>query len=192
VGDVMADALEYNKEVAEKISNILEGLDLKDKEYFVATVHRQSNTDNRENLKNIVDAFCELEETIVFPAHPRTVKFMRQYKIDKKLNGNIRLIKPPGYLDMLKLTAHAKKILTDSGGMQKEAYMLKVPCITLRENTEWVETVRDGWNVLVGPDRASIIKMAREFEPVNKQGDIFGRGAAEKITRCIKEVKAGK
>ncbi len=192
VGDVMLDTLEHNREVAEKRSRILKDHGLKDKEYFVATVHRQSNTDNPENLKNIVDAFCELEETIVFPAHPRTVKFMSQYKIDKKLNGSILLIKPPGYLDMLNLTAHAKKILTDSGGMQKEAYMLKVPCITLRENTEWVETVRDGWNVLVGSDRARIIKMAREFEPVNKQGDIFGRGAAEKITRCIKEVKAVK
>jgi len=191
VGDVMADTLEYNKEIAEKRSKILEELGLQDKGYLVATVHRQSNTDNRENLKNIIGAFCELDCPIVFAAHPRTVKYMKQYGFCKKLSKNIRLIKPPGYMDMLKLMSHARKILTDSGGIQKEAYMLKVPCITLRENTEWVETVRDGWNVLVGPDRARIIKMAREFEPVSKQGDIFGRGAAEKITRCLKEVKAG-
>lgn len=191
VGDVMADTLEYNREIAEKRSGILEELDLLDKEYLVATVHRQSNTDNRENLENIISAFCELELPIIFAAHPRAVKYMKQYGLCRKLSNNIRLIKPPGYLDMLKLMAHSSKILTDSGGIQKEAYMLKVPCITLRENTEWVETVRDGWNVLVGSARAEIIKMAREFKPVGEQRDIFGRNAAERIRRCIKEVNAG-
>ncbi len=186
VGDVMADTLKYNKEVAEKRSVILEKLGLRDKEYLVATVHRQSNTDNRENLENIVSAFCELEEPLIFPAHPRTVKYMKQYRLYKKLNSNIRLINPPGYLDMLKLMAHARKILTDSGGMQKEAYMLKVPCITLRENTEWEETLENGWNVLAGVDRERIIRMVNEYEPENRQKDIFGDGnTSKKISEIL-------
>ena len=189
VGDVMVDTLEHNKKVAERRSKILKELDLKEKEYLVATVHRQSNTDNRENLGNIISAFCELEEQIVFPAHPRTVKCMRQYHPYEKLNGNIRLVKPPGYLDMLKLMAHARKILTDSGGIQKEAYMLKVPCITMRENTEWVDTLEEGWNVLAGVDRESIIRIVNEFEPQNKQQrNIFGDGdTSKKISEILGE-----
>jgi UDP-N-acetylglucosamine 2-epimerase (non-hydrolysing) len=97
----------------------------------------------------------------------------------EKLRTSIKLIKPLGYLDFLKLMIHAKKIITDSGGIQKEAYILKVPCITLRENTEWVETVEDGWNALVGANKNELIKMVKEFEPLSEMHkDRFGSGDA--------------
>jgi UDP-N-acetylglucosamine 2-epimerase len=184
-GDVMVDALLHNREVAEK-SNIIEKLGFKNEEYFVATIHRASNTDNKENLENIIEAFCEINEEIVFPVHPRTEKFLRKYQLYKKLKEHIDLIKPLGYLDFLKLMSHSKKILTDSGGVQKEAYILKVPCITLRENTEWIETVEDGWNILVGTNKKRIIKMMNKFKPINKQRYVFGRGdASERIIKIL-------
>jgi UDP-GlcNAc3NAcA epimerase len=180
VGDVMFDALLHNREIAERKSAILEDLNLKNKQYLVATVHRPSNADNRENLQNIVNAFCELYETLVFPAHPRTVKYLKEYDLYDKLQKNVKLIRPVGYVDFLKLMVHAKKILTDSGGVQKEAYMLKVPCITLRDTTEWVETVEDGWNVLVGANRGRILEMIKGFNPEREQRNVFGDGKASK------------
>jgi UDP-N-acetylglucosamine 2-epimerase (non-hydrolysing) len=130
VGDVMLDALEYNKKVAEKKSNITENLGLEKGKYLVITTHRPSNTDSREKMSNILEALREIGEAVVFPVHPRTKKYLQDYGLD--IPANVRLIEPIGYLDMLKLMAGARKILTDSGGMQKEAYMLGVRCITLR------------------------------------------------------------
>jgi UDP-N-acetylglucosamine 2-epimerase (non-hydrolysing) len=189
-GDVMIDSLLYNKEIAESKSKILNDLDLKNKRYLVATIHRASNTDNKEKLQNIVAAFSEIEETIVFPVHPRTEKFLKEYGLYDKLKASVKLIKPVGYLDFLKLMNHAKKIITDSGGIQKEAYILKVPCIALRENTEWVETVEDRWNVLVGANKEKIIKMIKEFEPLLKtHKERFGSGdASRKIVFGIDEL----
>ena len=108
----------------------------------------------------------------------------------KRSNGqmmiSIKVIKPVGYLDMLMLEKNAKKILTDSGGVQKEAYIFKVPCITLRENTEWVETVEDGWNLLVGAESEKIVGMANDFEPKGEQRDVFGKGdASGRIVKII-------
>jgi len=185
-GDVMVDALVYNKEIAEEKSNIIDKLSLTSKQYLVATIHRASNTDNENNLENIVDAFCKVDETVVFPAHPRTVKKLKEYGSYEKLYKHVKLIKPLGYLSFLKIMNHAKKIMTDSGGVQKEAYILKVPCLTLRENTEWVETVEDVWNVLVGSDREKIIKAVKGFEANRVQRNVFGDGkASEKIVEVI-------
>lgn len=184
-GDVMVDALEEHIKIAEKKSKIFDELSIKPKEYYLATVHRAENTDEFGRLKNIVDVFCEIEN-LVFPCHPRTEKFLKDFGLWNKLTEHVKLIKPVGYLDMLVLEKNAKKILTDSGGVQKEVYIFKVPCITLRENTEWVETVEDGWNVLAGADKDKIIKMANEFEPKREQGDVFGNGdASEKIREII-------
>ena len=178
-GDVMVDSLLYNKEIAENKSQILKNLNLNSKEYLVATIHRASNTDNKENLKNIVDAFSELNETIVFPVHPRTQKLLQTYGLYDKLKASVCLIEPLGFLDFIKLMNHAKMILTDSGGVQKEAYILKVPCITLRENTEWVETIEDGWNVLVGSNKEKIEEAIHEFKYFSKNcGTSFGDGNA--------------
>ena len=156
-GDVMVDALKENIKIAEQKSMILDQLSLKQEEYYLATIHRPENT----------DAFCVIEK-IVFPCHPRTEKLLKQFGLWDMLTKKVKVMKPIGYLDMLMLEKNAKKILTDSGGVQKEAYILKVPCITLRENTEWVETIEDGWNVLAGANKEKIFKKANDFEPEEK------------------------
>jgi UDP-N-acetylglucosamine 2-epimerase len=189
-GDVMVDSILYNREIAEKKSNILSELGLKNKEYLVATIHRASNTDNENNLKNIVDAFSELNETIILPLHPRTEKFLKTYGLYNKLKSSVIITKPLGFFEFIKLMNHAKMILTDSGGIQKEAYVLQVPCITLRENTEWIETVEDRWNVLVGTDKRRIIEEVSSFSPsLNTHRNRFGNGnAGTKIVSILKEI----
>jgi len=188
-GDVMYDALLYNIKIARNKSKILRELGLKPKNYLLATVHRAENTDNRLRLENIIKAFVESGELIVFPAHPRTRKYLETYGLMEFVSkaDNIILINPVGYLDMLVLEENAKKILTDSGGVQKEAYFLKIPCVTLREKTEWVETVEDGWNTLVGADREKILKAIMGFEPDGETYTYrFGDGrASEKIAQIL-------
>lgn len=181
VGDVMADALEYNRKITEDMSTILDEMNLIPKEFMVATVHRPANTDSRKNLSSIVQAFCSAaDQTIVFPVHPGTEKFLKEYGLWDELCQHVKVIPPVGYLDMLKLMAHSSKILTDSGGVQKEAYMLGVPCVTMRENTEWVETVDDGWNVLVGADYGMIVDAIAGFEGAGQRNDVFGKGDTSK------------
>ena len=174
VGDVMVDAMNHNRTIAEERSRILEDAGVRSGEYLVVTVHRPSNTDSRENMAAIIGALGEAGVPVVFPVHPRTRKFLLGYGLLAAMPENIRITEPLGYLDMLRLMAHAKKILTDSGGVQKEAYMLGVPCITLRENTEWVETVEAGWNVLVGAEGEGIVDVIRQFSPGFLQKRIFG------------------
>ena len=188
-GDVMVDALKENIEIAEKKAMILDEMGLKPKEYYLATIHRAENTDDFERLENIVDAFCEIGN-LVFPCHPRTEKSLKGFGLWDRLVENTKVIKPVGYLDMLMLEKNARKVLTDSGGVQKEAYIFKVPCITLRDNTEWVETVEDGWNVLVGADEEKIVREANEFEPDNKQRNVFGEGdASGRIAKIVGELR---
>jgi UDP-N-acetylglucosamine 2-epimerase (non-hydrolysing) len=184
-GDVMADALAYNRDIAQRKSRILETLGLAGTEYCVLTVHRASNTDSRENLTSIIQAVGEAGVPVVFPVHPRTRKYLQEDGLLAELPANIQLIEPLGYLDMIRLMGSAQKILTDSGGMQKEAYLLGVPCITLRENTEWVETVEAGWNVLVGPDRDKIVNAIHCFTPENHVRNIYGHFAAKKIATTM-------
>ncbi|MFC1963381.1 non-hydrolyzing UDP-N-acetylglucosamine 2-epimerase [Chloroflexota bacterium] len=186
-GDVMVDVLFFNSKIAER-SQILDTLNLKDRQYLVATIHRASNTNNRQNMENIVDAFCELGRNLVFPLHPRTKKSLQEYGLYDKLRDKIKLIGPLGYIDFLKLLSHANKILTDSGGIQKEAYIFRVPCITLRDSTEWVETVEGGWNLLVGTDKEKIIKAAEGFNPSEEQSNIFWQGACRKISEIVSRV----
>jgi UDP-GlcNAc3NAcA epimerase len=186
VGDVMADALAYNRGIAQKKSRILETLGLAEKAYCVLTVHRASNTDNRENLTSIIRAVGEAGVPVVFPGHPRTRKYLQEYGLLASLPGTIHLIEPQGYLDMIRLMGSAQKILTDSGGMQKEAYMLGVPCITLRENTEWVETLPDGWNVLTRFDGKKIMSALKAPIPAKPQCDLYPMGASGKIRRLLK------
>jgi UDP-GlcNAc3NAcA epimerase len=178
-GDVMVDSLLLNKEIAEARSSILNDLNLKNKDYLVATIHRANNTDNIEHLRNIIEAFQKLNENIIFPIHPRTEKLLKNYGLYDSLRSFVTLIKPLGFLDFIKLMNHAKMILTDSGGVQKEAYILKVPCVTLRENTEWTETIKDGWNVLVGSNKDRILEVVNEFMPsVQEHRNRFGDGSA--------------
>lgn len=188
IGDVMYDAALKGIEIARSKSQILAQLGLKEKGYLLVTFHRAGNTDIFNNLASIVDALIELNERVVFPVHPRTKKALADYGLLDKLAGNphLKIITPVGYFDFLLLEYQAKKILTDSGGVQKEAYFFKVPCITLRENTEWVETVEDGWNILVGVNKDLIFQAVVEFNPDRPQRDVFGDGkASEKIVEIL-------
>lgn len=190
VGDIMIDALKASIIDAEKNSSVLEELNLKEKEFMVATVHRAGNTDDKTKLKSIVEAFVEGGEKIVFPMHPRTTKALRSYNLDKKFEDtNVVIVSPLSYTDMLVLEKNAKKILTDSGGMQKEAYFFKVPCITLRDKTEWVETVNDGWNILTGENKSKIIDAVKNFNPKGKQSEDYGDGnASRNIADILKKL----
>jgi UDP-N-acetylglucosamine 2-epimerase len=187
VGDLMFDALLHFSKISDMKSNILERLNIKPKEYYLATIHRAENTDNYERLKNILTAFSKLDEMVVFPIHPRTRKMINYYGLDGLLeNDNVKVIDPVGYLDMLKLEKNAKAILTDSGGVQKEAFWLKVPCITLRDETEWIETVNLGWNRLIGSNVEKILKAVRDLKfgtDVNFDNDF----SAKKMYEIIKK-----
>ena len=185
-GDIMLDSLSSSLKAAQRQSRILEKLNLKPKTYLYATVHRPENTDNRRNLKNILDAFGGSGKTIVFPVHPRTKAAIKNLKFKIKNLPNVKFIDPVGYLDSLQLQVNAKKVLTDSGGIQKEAYVLKVPCITLRTETEWKETVKDGWNVVVGASKEKISDSIKNFSPKGKQNNYFGTGdSVSKIVKII-------
>jgi UDP-GlcNAc3NAcA epimerase len=187
VGDVMVDALMHNADISEKKSHIIKNLGLKRGNYYVATVHRPSNTDDRKNLTEITEAFSASGKRVIFPVHPRTKKYLREYGLLDTSSENIQFIDPLSYLDMLQLMKHAKKILTDSGGIQKEAYVMGVPCITMRENTEWIETLTGGWNVLVGADKGKILAAILADVRTNTNNTVFGTGdAAEKIMRVLK------
>jgi len=186
-GDVMFDALINNIKFAEK-SKVLEKHNLQKKDYFLTTIHRPSSTDNKKNLENILGAFSSIDERIIFPAHPRTIKFIKHHGLTSIIGENVSVIDPVSYLDFLWLEKNAKKILTDSGGIQKEAYILNIPCITLRKNTEWVETVEDGWNILVGTNKEKIIESINDFTPTKKSRNVFGNGkACNKIVRILKD-----
>lgn len=182
VGDVMYDALLQHLTLAEKrVENSLRDLELKSKEYYLLTLHRAENTNNRQRLASILKAVKTLDLPVLFPVHPRTKQVLSFSGIS--LNGKIRAIPPLGFLEMLAMEKNARKILTDSGGVQKEAFYLRVPCVTLREQTEWPETVACGANRVAGADPDSI----REAVNHNHHSDwsnlaLYGDGkSAEKI-----------
>ena len=182
VGDVMHDALLFASRRATKKSAILRSLGLIQKEFLLATVHRAENTDDPNRLRAIMIALQELAEVepVVFPVHPRTRKRLKSLGAVPK-GKRFHLIDPVGYLDMVMLEQSARMILTDSGGIQKEACWLKVPCLTLRDETEWVETVAAGWNKLVGADSKKIVRAARFFRPSLRNPDLYGNGHSARL-----------
>jgi len=204
VGDVMYDSILYYSKLAERRSTILKDLglltlnsklrtpnsELRTPNYYLATLHRAENTDHPKRLKSILKALKETgkDAPVILPLHPRTRKMMKTYHL-LSVDQRIRLIDPVSYLDMIMLEKNAKGILTDSGGVQKEAYWLSVPCLTLRDETEWVETVKSGWNLLVGTEAKRILEGVSQLErkkpPRGKMG-IFGDGrAGEKIVQAM-------
>ncbi len=162
VGDVMYEALLYNARIAEKNSRVLADLRVQPAKYFLATIHRAENTDDPGRLGAIVRALREIsrEYRVLWPVHPRTRHILARGD-GLPAADHLTLLEPLSYLDMLQLEKHARGILTDSGGVQKEACWLEVPCVTLRDETEWLETVESGWNVLVGADTQRIVQAAR-------------------------------
>jgi len=190
VGDVMYDSLLFNAALAEGSSGVLSRLGLEPKTYYLATVHRAENTDDPARLGRIVEALGRVDRPVVLPMHPRTRK-----TLGRSLDGvaeAVRIIEPVAYLDMLTLERGARIILTDSGGVQKEAYWLAVPCVTLRDETEWVELIAAGCNRLGGADAERIVEAVSAWEsvdcalPPDRPQDLYGDGkAAERIVELL-------
>ena len=159
-GDIMYDAVLFYRQLALRQSQVRTRLRLEPYEYGVVTVHRAENTDDTSRLRSLLDAFNALADAglpLIFPVHPRTTQRIRSELADWSPHPRLRLIDPLGYLDMLWLVDHATVLLTDSGGLQKEAFFLGCPCVTLRDETEWIETVQAGGNVLAGADALKIL-----------------------------------
>ncbi len=193
VGDVMVDALCFASEKSARHARVLRKHKLQPDKYLLATIHRAENTDNRERLENIMKALSKIakNETVVLPMHPRTRRLLGdRYTSLLTSSSSLKIIEPVGYFDIIALEKSARMILTDSGGIQKEAYWLKVPCATLRDETEWLETVDSGWNILTGANSAKIIKTVSAFKTPVKHPMLYGNGkAAEKCLKTLLEHK---
>jgi UDP-GlcNAc3NAcA epimerase len=184
VGDVMADVSLAFRDIAEERSPILDELGVAPGSYLVATAHRAGNVDRPERLERLVELLAAMPVPVVFPLHPRTRLRLEEAGLMDRL-GDVRVVAPLGYLDFLKLARHARAILTDSGGVQKEAYLLGVPCVTLRDTTEWVETVEAGWNVLADLDAEAALA-ALERNPPSERPDLYGGGhAADRVCEVL-------
>jgi UDP-GlcNAc3NAcA epimerase len=183
VGDVMLDANLRLAPIARERSGALEETGVEPGAYVLATLHREANA-RQPVLGRIVHALGLLGEPVVFPVHPRTRAALDAEGIE--LAGNVRALPPLGYLDFAALASQARVILTDSGGVQKEAYWYEVPCVTLRENTEWVETVETGWNRLAGSDPEVIVQAARDATQPSQHPPLYGDGhAADSIADLV-------
>jgi len=184
-GDIMKDAVEFYSQSSAEKSSILDQLSLRNNEFVLATIHRQENTDDLDKLKSIfkglenISAKCQ----VVLPLHPRTRKILKEHK----LSYNIKLIDPVGYFDMLELLKHCKMVVTDSGGLQKEAFFNKKHCIIAREETEWIELIENGFANIVGSDSAKIEKAFYDFNKSTADFsiDLYGNNVGEKIYKEI-------
>ena len=185
VGDVMYDvALQMAQPARERA--VLKRHSLTAGDYILATIHRPSNADDQATLSGIAGALVDCGRTVVFPVHPRTKKNLQAFGLWEELETKIKVLPPVDYLDFLGLLMDAAKVVTDSGGVQKEAYFFGVPCITLRDETEWIETVEDGWNALVGTDTEDILHAIEHFNPSGTKSKSFGDGhAAERIAQIL-------
>jgi UDP-GlcNAc3NAcA epimerase len=194
VGDVMYDALEFYADMARQkyagagpgeLECICGSRPITGGEWYLATVHRAENTDGEVNLRAILAALDGLDAPVIFPVHPRTRALVNSLCGNGAFK-NVCFVEPVGYLHMIHLLASAKKAVTDSGGLQKEAYLLGVPCVTVRDQTEWVETLGGGWNVLAAPETKDILDKAMRPKPAQRRGSFFGDGhAAEKICAIL-------
>jgi len=178
VGDLMHEVLKMSLDIANRESTILPSLGLDPDSYYVVTVHRAENTDNPENFMNILEGLARVSKRypVIFPIHPRTKKLMEQINKESISADNIKFIDPVSYFDMLVLVKNARAVLTDSGGLQKEAYILGTPCVTLRGETEWIETVEMGWNVLVGTDPQAILNAVLKKDRLEIHPQLYGDG----------------
>lgn len=189
VGDVMYDVSLFYRDLARKQSSVLHDLNLDEWGYVLATCHRAENTDDPLRLLGIVDALATMARStpVVFPLHPRTRKLLTE---DGQLGrlGTVKVIDPVSFIDMVRLEQSAQAIVTDSGGVQKEAYFYGVPCLTTRDETEWVETVDSGWNKLVGADTDQIAHAFAGLHRPESHPQLYGDGrAAERIVQLLLE-----
>jgi UDP-GlcNAc3NAcA epimerase len=189
-GDVMYDSALYCAKKAEQekesFNRTCKEFNISAGNYFLATVHRAENTDQIENLKQIISSFEKLPQKVVWPVHPRTKKTIEENKI--VCGNNVVLTSPFSYLDMILFLKNAAMVLTDSGGVQKEAMFFETPCVTLRSETEWTETLESGWNLLSGIDSSQILKTveAHSSTPKKNAEQIYGTGkSADKVITAI-------
>jgi UDP-GlcNAc3NAcA epimerase len=193
VGDVMYDVLLNYLDRAQPCSPLLETLGLKSGGYLLATIHRAENTDTPARLKAILQALSSTEWPVIFPVHPRTRQRIQQMGLEDilKRSSHLQCVEPMGYLDMLWLEQNAHRILTDSGGVQKEAYLLGVPCLTIREETEWQETVDSGWNQLIPAEKSAILTALADNSQPKSRPSFYGDGkAAQRITKVFRELES--
>lgn len=185
VGDIMFDAFKYydekiNSNKASILKNIFSKNDIymnEESKFYLLTVHRAENTDDIDSLSNIVDALNSFDFPAIFPAHPRTKKQLKEFGL--KLSPHIKVIEPVSYFEMITLLSYCSFMVTDSGGLQKEAFFAKKPCVTLREQTEWVETVKSGWNHLTGTNQEKIINALNNINNTDKEYlSYYGNGKA--------------
>jgi UDP-N-acetylglucosamine 2-epimerase len=186
VGDVMAAAVARARGNAVRAARLLDTLGIAPKRYSVATVHRQENVESPVRLRAILAALDRLAQPVLFPAHPRTRAAIHDSGL--VTGPNVHLTAPLGYADMISLQENARLVLTDSGGMQKEAYWLGVPCLTLRDETEWVETVQLGWNVLVGANTDRIVARAADVRVPDARPELYGD--PESAARCAQLINS--
>jgi UDP-N-acetylglucosamine 2-epimerase (non-hydrolysing)/UDP-GlcNAc3NAcA epimerase len=187
VGDVMADVSLAFRDVAERRSRALEERGLEPGGYLLVTAHRAGNVDDPARLRQLTELVAALPGPVVLPLHPRTLRRLEEERLEERLTAlpGLRLAPPLGYLDFLKLVRHARAVLTDSGGVQKEAYLLGVPCVTLRDRTEWVETVEAGWNTLVDLDPAAALAALERRPPASRPEPYGGGHAAERVRDVV-------
>lgn len=189
-GDVMYDAIQWAREYVSESSDqgILDDLPIEPGEFVLTTVHRPRNTDDGDRLKAILETLDANPRPVVFPAHPRVQNRMEGLGLDSELSEEFHIIEPVGYLDFVRLLDGAERVATDSGGAQKEAFMLGTPCVTLREETEWDGTVECGWNRLVGAEPELIREALKANGDRPPRPDIFGDGrAAERIVGALED-----
>lgn len=184
-GDIMVDTIKNNLAIALSKSTIIVDFKLENTAFNLLTLHRNYNVDDTKILEHILDELGQLDEKIIFPVHPRTKKMLSD---SCKIPANIKMIDPQGYLDFISLENFAKRIITDSGGIQKEAFILKKPCITLRTETEWIETVEEKWNLLINPSDKNIASKISSFNPPKDQQEVFGINVTEKMIKIINHI----
>jgi UDP-N-acetylglucosamine 2-epimerase (non-hydrolysing)/UDP-GlcNAc3NAcA epimerase len=195
VGDVMADVTLMMLPLAESRSEVLERIGLDEGSYLLVTAHRAGNVDTEEPLEQLVELLEALPLPTVFPVHPRTRERLERTGLISRLEAiePLELTPPLGYLDFLKLLKNAAAALTDSGGIQKEAYLVEVPCLTLRDRTEWVETVELGWNRIVGLDRERVLEALADMSRPAQHPELYGGGeAGDRVVEAIDEWASGK
>jgi UDP-N-acetylglucosamine 2-epimerase (non-hydrolysing) len=188
-GDVMYDAVIAVCDRARETSTVLDDLGVAPGEFVLATVHRAANTDDPDRLLEIVDGLRAAAKPVVLPAHPRTTNALREHGLYERADASLTLCEPFGYFDFVRLMDAADRIATDSGGVQKEAFYLRTPCVTLRDETEWTETLDTGWNVLVGADSRAIVGALDAPFETDGHPSLYGDGdAAVRVVEAVESV----
>ena len=182
-GDIMADALRENAKRALQRSSVLERLGVEEGSYILLTLHRPYTVDDARTLAHVLEQMSQVGLNVLFPVHPRTRTMIDEHTIP--VGSSVRCVPPQGYLDFIRIMNGASAIVTDSGGIQKEAYLLGRPCVTIRTETEWIETVEAGWNLLVDPQSPDISRQIQAFKPAGSRPDVYGRSVADKMVKHL-------